>query len=244
MNTFSTILLILIFILIVSDVFFLWKIYRNIGKKKKELPDEKYFELKYNINLLKAVSAILIFLIGFLGFTTYNELVDSVENDLTYKLDKQNIKIDSLSRMLLTYEKVVESLELRKNETVDNLIDINREFKLINNKLTQNQLALKYTPQIFVVRNLEYDEKVEDSKDEKTYRGLRYYYSDLKTIYNEDLPKFKIAPLLNIQGNNSEFLITKNTSDFFELLVTMTNSDLSQPNVTKYKFDIWLVPLD
>lgn len=119
MSTFTTILLIIIFVLIVSDVFFLWKIYRNVGRKKNRLPDEKYFELKYNINLLKAASAILIFLTGFLGFTAYGDIINKVEEDFSGKFSKQNTRIDSLSQILSRYEDFIESLELRKNESVE-----------------------------------------------------------------------------------------------------------------------------
>lgn len=52
MNTFTNILLIVILILVISDVFFLWRIYKNIKTKKKLLPDERYFELKCNTNLI------------------------------------------------------------------------------------------------------------------------------------------------------------------------------------------------
>jgi len=100
MSTFTIILLIVIFVLIASDVYFLWKIFKSIGKKKKSLPDEHYFELKYNINLLKAVSAILIFLLGFLGFTTYQDITSIAESNFEEKFSVQDKKIKTLDSIV------------------------------------------------------------------------------------------------------------------------------------------------
>lgn len=81
-------------VLIISDVYFLYKIFKTARLKKKSLPDERYFELKYNINLLKAVSAILIFLLGFLGFTTYRDITTIVESDFEERFNKQQERIN------------------------------------------------------------------------------------------------------------------------------------------------------
>lgn len=214
MTTFATILLIVILVLITSDVFFLYKIYKNIDKKKKGLPEEKYFELKYNINLLKAVSAILIFLIGFLGFTTYGEIEKNVEENFSEMFSMQNSKIDSLSQVLSEYEDFIDSLELRKNVSIENLDDVRREFGTINRKVSQTQEALKYIPRIFLIKNILYDGNKESREIGK---GVRFNYNILRDIYGEKLPVFKSPPMVIIGGNNAEYSINENTNMYFDI---------------------------
>jgi len=226
MNTFSAILLIVIFILLVSDVFFLWKIYNGIKRKKKYIPDEKYFELKYNINLLKAVSAILIFLIGFLGFNSYNNISENLSKGFTDKFKKQNKRIDSLTTKLFSYERFVDSLKVEESETVENLDGINRKFRSINNKLEANKKALKYTTKVYVVENLKvyFDREVQ-----------AFWFKDMTTINGEKLPKFNKKPMVTLQGKTVRFRIIGLTQDYIKLYAGSYATD------DKFEyFDMWI----
>jgi uncharacterized membrane protein YqhA len=227
MTTFITILLIVILVLVASDVFFLYKIYKDVGEKKKGLLDEKYFELKYNINLLKAVSAIVIFLIGFLGFTTYGEIIKNVEKDISTKYSEQNTRIDSLTHILSKYELFVDSLELRKNESVQNLDDINRKFNLLNRKLDKNEEALQIVPQIFIVKN------VSISEDEQ-----KINFSSLRTIDNQKLPNFKEPPIVNMQCLGADILVSEVTTKYIEFTNWVTGKNHQKANC-----DLWIVYL-
>ncbi len=236
MTTFTVILLIVILILTASDVYFLWKIFRNINARKKTLPDERYFELKYNINLLKAVSAILIFLIGFLGFTTYQNIVDNVENDFSLRFNEQNIRIDSFSMTLSNYEKFVDSLNLETYESVENLGDINRKFQAINKKLAQNEASLKYTTKVYVIHDLIYPANQGEELP-------KFEFKNMRTIYGENLPKFKEAPLIITQVKDGlGFYIGSITKDYVSLgiqssVIRLSNKGISQPS---YTFDMWI----
>jgi len=212
MNTFYTILLIVIFVLLVSDVYFLWKIYKNIGAKKKSFPDEKFFELKYNINLLKAVSEILIFLIGFLGFTTYGDILNNFENNFSQRFEVQNTKIDGLTHILSKYEKSVDSLKFSENESVENLDDINRKFQIISKKLNKNKETLKYTTKVFVTNNLVFKIKNDGNNIQ------RYWFSKMRTIDGDRLPVFDRPPLIITQAKGGMgFFIHEVTKDYVEL---------------------------
>jgi hypothetical protein len=215
----------------ISDVFFLRKIYKGINRKKKYIPDEKYFELKYNINLLKAVSAILIFLIGFLGFNSYNNISDNLTLDFIERFKKQNKRIDSLTTKLSDYKGFVDSLKVEENETVENLDEINRKFKSINNKLQKNQESLKYTTKVFVVKGLKYvcNENIN-----------RLYFRDLKTFQNEKLPKFTTSPLVVLQGKRTHMEIWNITKDYIEVLSNMGVWDEDNPDPKFLYFDMWI----
>src|SRR5690606_37617796 len=110
------ILLFIIIILLIGDFFFLRKIY-NFSKKRKQIAtDEKYFELKYNINLLRAISAILIFTIGFFGYSSYKDLKNKLNSDLEESTVKQNDKILKIGQNIEFLKKDIDSLESLKEE--------------------------------------------------------------------------------------------------------------------------------
>lgn len=227
MSTFTIILLIIILVLIASDVYFLWRILRKVGKKKKGLPDERYFELKYNINLLKAVSAILIFLLGFLGFTTYQDITSIVESDFEEKFENQDKRIKALDSIVKNYESLVKSLKSVEGKSIENLNDIKREFGLINKKVSQTQEALKTTPQIFIVKN------VVISEDEQ-----KIYFSKLRTIDNEKLPNFKEPPIVNMQCLGADVLVSEVTTEYIEFTNWVTGKNYDKANC-----DLWIVRL-
>lgn len=239
MSTFTIILLIIILVLIASDVFFLWKISKSIGSKKKYIPDERYFELKYSINLLKAVSAILISLLGFLGFTTYQDITKIVEGDFEEKFVTQQEKIDNLDSIVKNYEETVAQLKSVEGKSIENLSDIKREFGIINNKVAKTQDALEYVPRIFVAKNLIYDES---KASREMGKGVKFFYKELKTIYGESLPNFNIPPLITIYGEGANFVINESTNEYFDLSLFVSSGKPGENG--KYKFGIWIVSLD
>ncbi|NJX14085.1 hypothetical protein [Tamlana crocina] len=238
MNAFISIMLIIILVLIISDVFFLWKIFKNIGKRKKGLPDERYFELKYNINLLKAVSAILIFLVGFLGFNSYNNITENIDKDFSEKLEKQNARIDILTTKLRNYESLVDSLEVKEGESVKNLGEINQQFVEINNKIKQIQEDLKYTTKVYVVRDLKFypSLRVGSRKESQTY-----WFKEMSTIYGERLPKFKSKPLITLEGKSINLDIAVLTKDYIKIGSGLEHGyDEDEPDPEFYYFDMWI----
>lgn len=214
MSTFTIVLLIIIFVLIASDVFFLWKIFKSIGSRKKSIPDERYFELKYNINLLKAVSAILIFLLGFLGFTTYQDITKIVESDFDEKFAVQQQRIDKLDSIVANYEEMVKLLKSEEGKSIENLNDVKREFGIINSKVAKTQDALKYVPRIYVIRNILFDL---NKADRKSGNGVKFFYKDLRDIYGEKIPKFKNPPIVLFQGEGANFVMNENTEEYFDI---------------------------
>lgn len=237
MNAFISIMLIIILVLIISDVFFLWKIFKNIGKRKKGLPDERYFELKYNINLLKAVSAILIFLVGFLGFNSYNNITENFDKDFSEKLEKQNARIDTLTTKLYDYESLVDSLEVKEGESVKNLGEINQQFKIINNKITNAQESLKYTTKVFVVNNLKFPSSKFGASAEEDNFTIRF--QDLITINNERLPKFKTKPMVMLQCRGLILDIIELTKEYV-MIGSGIGSGYGGKDPKFYYFDMWI----
>nr|WP_299071387.1 hypothetical protein [uncultured Allomuricauda sp.] len=231
--------MIIILVLIASDVFFLWKIFKTIGSKKKSIPDERYFELKYNINLLKAVSAILIFLFGFLGFTTYKDITKIVESDFEKKFEMQQRRIDKLDSIVKDYEETVKVLKVEEGKSVENLNDVQREFNIINKKISNAQENLKYAARIYVVKDLEYIKKEKQLISEGV---LKFYFDEMITSKGEKLPKFKERPIIAIQtiSNGSSLAITQVTKEFVEVILSYRLVSRSNNDLITYKFDVWI----
>lgn len=239
MSTFTIILLIIILVLTASDVYFLWRISRKVGRRKKnKLPDERYFELKYNINLLKAVSAILIFLLGFLGFTTYRDITSIVESDFEEKFEVQEEKIRALDSIVTNYEGLVESLKSEEGKSIENLNDVKREFGLINKKVAQTQEALRHTTKIYVISNLLFNTDKEGIKTQK------YWFNKLETVYGENLPKFEKPPLIITQSRDGISLIVKEiTNEYVELKASQETRMLyytELENKPNHYFEMWI----
>lgn len=185
--------------------------------------------------MLKAISAILIFLIGFLGFNSYNNISENIDKDFTKKLDEQNKRIDSLKSQLSNYENLIDSLKIEEGVAVKNISDINRRFVSIDRKLSRNNEALKYTTKVYVVSNLKYPKRtISQSRDDPH----TIKFENLRTIYGEKLPKFKSKPMLVLQGKSAEFTVIDLTKEYVKIEISTNISYGNKSNF--FYFDMWI----
>lgn len=237
----ETILLIIIGILIISDLCFLYKIYRNTKDGKEVAADEKYFELKYNINLLKSIAAILIFVLGYLGYSTYKDFSDKVNKNFDEKIELQNKKHQEISGKTDRLRSSVDSLEILKN-SLEVLIDsYESKLKILNDKILLINNSLKYNPRIYVVKNLKFH-------DSNFYinNPLKIYFKDLTSIFGEKLPNFTKPPLINVQGYSITIDVLDVTTEYV-IFASGSTTDYTPNNKSDdeyYKFDIWMASFD
>lgn len=230
MNTFSTVLLIIITSLLILDVYFLTKLDKRIKKKKKIFLDQRYFELKTQINLIKAVSGIVLFVGTYLGVSTLNEIKESFKNDFMVKVDSQKKQVDSLISVVKDYTKLIDKLKIIESQGIENLSDINNEFKIVKNSLERNKNSMKHFPQMFIIKGI----KIKNSV-------TKVYFRDLKTIDGKKLPNFNMPPAVNIQCYNAQAQILDITKDYFELSDSFVTWNKNEEDSGNEICDVWIL---
>lgn len=229
----ETILLFIIVVLLIGDLYFLNRIYKK-GKKGIEIAlDEKYFELKYNINLLKAISAILIFGIGYFGISSYKEFTDKINNNFNDTIKSKNIEFQKIS-------KKVDSLEILINT-------IKSKYQVLDHKISITNNSFKYNPRIYVVSDLKFS-----NSNFESGVPLKVYFKDLKTIFGEQLPIFSKPPLINVQVISVQglsifidvFNVTTTSVEFRSGAGVSYGPDDNNLINGYYKFDIWIASFD
>ena len=234
-------LLIITTILLFFEVYFLWSNSKKHRNGKEILSDERYFELKFNINLLKAVAAIFLFIITFLGYSTLSE-IKKKGNASNESIEQQKDRIDSMSKTIRNLEVSVEYLDSIRDDLEDKLSEYNTTITDANKKISEIKTSLRYNPRIYVVNGLKYYES--NFKGDGVYR---VYFKDLMTIFNEELPKFKKTPFINAQGYGIEIDILEVTNTYVDFYSTMTSSPPGKEtmiNKEYYLFDIWIASFD
>jgi len=231
MNLFATILLVIILILLVGDLLYLRKILKRLKKKNNTNVDEKYFELKYHLNLLKSISAILLFVFGFIGYSGFNDFKKEMSEDFDNSLKTQREEIIKMDESLKEYEKSIDSLVEFKNQ-LKNIMELNdTDLKRINNKVSSINNSFKYNPKIYIINGLKYP----DSNDE-----MKFEFSRMKTIHDEDLPKFTKAPFITVQGYRAGIDILEITTNYVLLDMSVTYDHPNGLKKNYFEFDLWI----
>lgn len=231
----TTVLLYIICVLLIGDLYFLFRIYKKGIKGNETLSDEKYFELKYNINLLKAISAILIFGIGFLGYSNYMDFKKEMKKDLTDNLTNQNIEIGEIKTRLNKYNETLDSLDVLKNKLLEITKENEKEMKAINRKVLGIKETLKFNPKIYVVTDLKYP-----YTNIKSYDTVQLNFSSMKTIFGESLPEFNNIPFVNIQSHRADIDIMEVTKTSIKFLCNSYYGDGHENYPDYYYFDLWI----
>ena len=232
-----TILMVLIWLLI-SEKRILNRIEENIKNIGYIIPDsnEKYYELKYKIQLLTSGASIILVIGGFLGYNSVTSIKEDIQKDLQhYKVNLQ--KSDSLL-----------------SELDSNKIQIEKELKVSQEALRTSlhetsqlkvellKLQKQFTPnmQTYIVKGIPYEAGKNPSEK------YRVYYKDLKTVDGNSLPNFTTPPVTNIISKGvSRIILTENTTEYFEYATTSFLMLESDPEIkpttsfdvliTKYK---------
>lgn len=228
---FYVILLFIIIVLLIGDLIFLYKIFKTLKKDREINPREEYFELKYNINLLKAITAILIFVIGFFGYNSYNNIKENIEKDIKGQQNEISIVFEKIGALNDT----INNLEVLKAKLESAIKTYEKSLKSINNKINNINSTTKYNPKIYIVKDLKFS--YDKSKD-----GLKIYFRDLKTMFGEKLPDFKNVPFINVSGYTISMAIVEITNEY---MVVSSGSAYGRGTKQEdgnyyYRFDLWI----
>ena len=222
MNTpFYILLIILIFVLIVSLI---WNIFLFNKKISSKNDSKEYYELKYQLQFYVAVFTVLIGVFSFLGYSSYNDIVDKVKNEISKEtediLDSSKKEINSkiqstqndLSKITYENERIKESNKdiLNNSEkTNDRFYKLYEQFLSLNRELYSSEKQLQ--TQIDNVNSAENDVQSikKDIIEIKKIDFLNQVYLVTDIAYDEfsDESKTKVdtvyfKDLKTISGNN------------------------------------------
>ncbi len=140
------ILLFIVCVLLIGDLVFLKRLIKMSKNNSKVSENEKYFELKYHINLLKSTSAILLFVIGYFGYSSYKDLKTNIKTDFEKNIQHQKDEIESVSLKIKeintsidSLKELKNSLELVVNDYQNRLTNISQKILSINNSTKYNR---------------------------------------------------------------------------------------------------------
>lgn len=236
MSAITIIFLIIIIVLLIWDLTILRKIYKSTTNGNNILPDEKYFELKYNINLVKSVSVIGLFVIGFLGVSTVDGLKSNVTSEIETSIKTQDDRIEQITTKIEGLTTTLDTLENYKSELERVIKNYESNLGSINSKVAQVNNSLKYNPRIYIVNDLKYSY-------ERNPKGLRVYFKDLTTVFGDKLPNFTNPPYINTEGYNIEIEIQEVTTTYVDLA---SGSALGEgiDDEDTYLYSLWIASFE
>lgn len=208
---------------------------RDRRKQDYQLNDSKYFELKYKYEFLVAVFSLVITVVTFLGYSSYQSLRENVKADFEAKLktttDKIDIQKDSLNSLATELNnqssKAIQTKDLigfleqqqrqlkeKINKNKQSVFDYEVSIKELNRQITtlQNKNIIKQ--ELYIVKDLIYP-----SSD--NWQAEYFEFKKMKTVDNQLLPEFKEPPIIIPFSNNGIiYTVSEVTSKSFYIAAT------------------------
>ena len=121
----------------------LWEIYSNerfrklLKKGESILSDDKYFELKYELKLMKYAFMIIVAVAGFLGYASFTDIKLDISNEIVDKTSSYYQQFDTL-------------INLSLKEINNDFLEINNDFLDVYQLVDSvGNEAVKYYNQMF-----------------------------------------------------------------------------------------------
>jgi hypothetical protein len=206
--------LILIFLLLVLVITTTWNLVVLKGLQNRQgfnnLKDERYFELKYRIDLITAVFSIAVFFAVFLGYNSVQDVKKNIETDMRTSLDSVSKDLDKSrsdaeeirgveEKSRSSFDEITLSLDDKKKQ----LDKLEKQIRAINSKniLKQNYYVVNYR---------------DNSDREKS--TFKIFFKDLKPMSVDRLPKFRTTPAVIVSASEGRRpVIGTITTEWFEI---------------------------
>lgn len=229
--------------LIIMTSFLIWNFFesrkiRKILVDKKSNPEagfDKYLDLKYQIQLIITIGAILSFLIGYLGMDTRESLMkQSVEGineikELRVELDSTKKSLDSTKRRVLMIDVLIDKIfDIKISALEKSLSKMDADAETIRNEIDKLYEDIRI-PKIYIFENMKLNSSGNNSKT--------VYFSSLPKATNGlKLPELNVAPSILVPFKGSVVKILKVTKDYF-----IYEHNMNIANTTTNNYDLWLI---
>jgi hypothetical protein len=188
--------LLLLFIGISVFVFSLWslilikrhlKAFNSGYRKDSSLRDAKYFELKSKQEYIIAVSAVILSIMSFIGYTS----IENIKADIRSSVQTE---VDRLSNLDKQATDTYSGLTIKGHSFVDSMRSAMNIVQSLTNRMKTISAKDVIRQNIFIVDPLRIGDFPIDKSD-KFHEGNRIVkFADLRTVNGERLPTFKVKP--------------------------------------------------
>jgi len=227
----------------ILTTFLIWNIIeskkiRSLLSKHKNSTEsgfDKYLDLKYQIQLIITIGAILSFLIGYLGFDTRESLLkqstEGIEEISILKNQRdstQKLLDSTVSNVKFLNLFIEEVFKVKIPHLEKSLSSINTDASILKNEIKKLSKEISL-PKIYIFEDMKL---ISNGNQQKTV-----YFSSLpKATNGQILPTFKTAPSISVPFKGSVVRILKVTKDYF-----VYEHAMNIANATTDKYDLWLV---
>jgi hypothetical protein len=189
-----------VIILVILLVFSIWNWF-NLRKLKSiqnggetKLNDEKYYELKYKIEFLKAMASALIVIAGILGYNSLDNAKSQLSTELSNSISSLNNKIISAEKSINDKDSIVRVLEDRLSQITQNLPELDSKAKTQSIALAEIEKKISTINQKNILKQNFYITKSIGMTPQGFQR--KFLLDNLTTIEGQKLPNFERAPLI------------------------------------------------
>lgn len=217
-TTFYILLIILIISLI---VFLIWNIFLYNKKVIIRNESKEFFELKYQLQFYVAVFSVLIGVLTFLGYSSYNEIVNKVKNEISKDTESSKQEINS---KILTTQNELSKISFEN----ERLREINKEV-LNNSEKTNDRFYTLYEQFLSMNKNLyesenELQSQINNVKNaEKDLTNVKKDISEIKKI--DFLNQVYLVTDINFREAKENVNLTLDTV-YFKNLKTISGNNL------------------
>ncbi len=198
------------------------------------LTDVKYHELKARQDYLISISAILLALLSFIGYTSIN----NIKKELTEQFHNEK---EILSSLKDTAQDNLEFLKLTGKNYEDSVRNALQLVSILKTQMVRLYNKDVISQNIYIVDPLELGKFSFDKSNPNTdYRLVRF--KDLVTISGQKLPTFNSPPSIICFSKNSSLLMVDNiTSTSFNVKADMIMGTNPRPeDGSDVRFSLWI----
>jgi hypothetical protein len=227
---------------------------KNSKAKDEQLNDAKYYELKYKFEFLKATGSIIIGVLVFAGYNSFQNIKDTLKKDYEDKiastdarftnqiqdqqkqLESLNSEINKSKSEVLLNKKDVDQIRLKLTSSKESVIGFQSALTELEAKLSTVTSKEILRQRLYLVKDVPYSHVNTEWIYEK------YYFTDYKTINGESLPKFKEPPIIIPFTNNGLVFTLKNINELsFEAIISNNTIAGELPRKTTFSLLISVI---
>lgn len=198
---------------------------RKISKQHNSdsnIPDDRYYELKYKLQFISTVGVIIIGVGGFFGYDKYDKFIEKFEG----KNDTLSVKLKDFDKRISSMDSVMKSYDGKIDAYDSFLTRLNKNKNSLSADVTKtNKQLASLTDTISIIQKRNILDKsfyvIDGLKLINNSTIQRFYFKDLNTIIGDKLPIFEKKPVLFLIPQGGATIIIKTvTTEYVEIGVS------------------------